>query len=66
MELRKISVPTFDGDVLNWAVFCEQFKKAIHKNKKLHDAQKLAYLWEAVERGPAKGVIQGLLHSAGT
>ena len=66
VELPKISVPTFDGDVLNWAVFWEEFEIAIHKNKKLHDAQKLAYLWDAVERGPAKRVIQGLSHSAGT
>lgn len=66
VELPKISVPTFDGDVLNWAVFWEQFDTAIHSSKKLHDAQKLAYLRDAVECGPAKKVIQGLAHSAGT
>ena len=66
VELPKFSVPTFDGDVLNWAVFWEQFQTAIHTNKKLHEAQKLAYLRDAVEKGPAKKVIQGLSHSAGT
>ena len=66
VELPKISVPTFDGDVLNWAVFWEQFETAIHNSKKLHDAQKLAYLRDAVDCGPAKKVIQGLAHSAGT
>ena len=66
MELPKFSVPTFDGDVLNWAVFWEQFQTAIYNNKKLHEAQKLAYLWDAVDKGPANKVIQGLSQSAGT
>ena len=66
VELPKFSVPTFDRDILNWAVFWEQFQTAIHNNKKLHKAQKLAYLRDAMEKGPAKKVIQGLLHSAGT
>ena len=47
-------------------MFWEQFDTAIHSSKKLHDAQKLAYLRDAVECGPAKKVIQGLAHSAGT
>ena len=33
VELPKFSVLTFDGDVLNWAVFWEQFETAIHNNK---------------------------------
>ena len=66
VELPKFSVPTFDGDVLNSVVFWEQFETAIHNNKKLHEAQKLAYLRDAVEKGPAKKAIQGLSHSAGT
>ena len=68
VELPKISVPTFDGDVLSWAVFWEQFQTAINDNKKLHEAQKLAYMYlrDAVDKGPAKKVIQGLAHSAGT
>ena len=66
VEVPKISVPTFDGDILSWAVFWEQFQTAIHDNKELHEAQKLAYLRDAVDKGPAKKVIQGLAHSAGT
>ena len=31
VELPKISVPTFDGDVLNWAVFWEQLETAIQQ-----------------------------------
>ena len=37
--LPKINVLTFGGDILNWAVFCEQFEMDIHNNKTLHDAQ---------------------------
>ena len=50
----------FGGDILNWVTFWEQFEIAIHSNKKLHDVQKLAYLRDAVEAGPAKHVINGL------
>ena len=66
VELPKISVPTFDGDILNWAVFWEQFEMPIHNNKKLHNTQKLTYSQDAVEGGPAKKVIQCLVHLAGT
>jgi len=64
IELPKVNIPTFDGDILNWVTFWEQFEIAIHSNKKLHDVQKLAYLRDAVEAGPAKHVIKGLSHSA--
>ena len=66
IELPKINIPTFDGDTLNWVTFWEQFDIAIHSNKKLHDVQRLAYLRDAVEAGPAKDVIKGLSHSAGS
>ena len=66
VELPKFSVLTFDGDVLNSAMFWEQFETAICNNKNLHEAQKLAYLRDAVEKGLAKKVIQSLSHSTGT
>ena len=40
IELPKIYIPTFDGNILNWVTFWEQFEIAIHLNKKLHDVQK--------------------------
>ena len=49
---------------MNWVTFWEQFDLAIHSNSKLHDVQKLAYLRNAVEAGPAKQVTRGLSHSA--
>ena len=60
IELPRISTPTFDGDILNWVAFWEQFEVAIHSNERLHDAQKFVYLREAVKDGPAKQVIQGI------
>ena len=65
VELPKISAPTFDGDILNWVAFWEQFETAIHNNEKLNDAQKFVYLREALKAGPAKQTIQGLSQSAG-
>ena len=66
VELPKSNIPTFDGDILNWVTFWEQFEIAVHSNKKLHDVQKLAYLRDTVDGGPAKHVIKGLSHSADT
>ena len=66
IELPRINIPKFDGDTLNWVTFWEQFEIAIHCNKSLHDVQKLAYLRDAVDAGPAKHAIKGLSHSAGS
>ena len=30
VKLPKISVPSFDGSLLNWSIFWEQFETAIH------------------------------------
>ena len=66
IELTKISIPTFNGDTLNWVTFREQFEIAIHLNKKVHVVQKLVYLQNAVEAGTAKYIIKGLSNSAGS
>ena len=54
VQLPIISAPTFDGDILNWVAFWEQFETAIHNNDRLNDAQKFVYLREALKMGPAK------------
>ena len=66
VEFPRISAPTFDGDILNWVAFWEQFEVAFHRNKKMHDGQKFVYVREAVKEGPAKQVIQGISHSSGS
>ena len=61
MKLAKVSFPTFDGKVLNWKSFWEQFDATIHCKTRLNDTGKLMYLQEALIDGPAKFVIQGLI-----
>ena len=60
LKLPKRSVPTFDGRVLNWKIFWEQFDAAIHSNGGLSDTERLTYLQDALKDGPARFVIQGL------
>ena len=53
-------MPTFDGDVLHWAHFREQFKISIHDRQQLSESEKLVYLQQAVKNGSAKPVIEAL------
>ena len=61
IQLPKIEVPTFDGNILNWRIFWEQFDSAIHSKHTLTDSDKLTYLRDALKGGPAKSVIGGRL-----
>ena len=63
VRLPKLDVPTFDGDILNWRTFWEQFCIAIHDCAHLSDAEKLAYLRHALKDGTAKSTIEGLSRS---
>ena len=40
VRLPKLDVPTFDGDILNWSTFWEQFCIAVHDRTHLSDAEK--------------------------
>ena len=35
VKLPRIDVPTFDGNIVNWAIFWEQFEAAIHSKRQL-------------------------------
>ena len=63
VKLPKLDVPTFDGDILSWRQFWEQFVVSVHDRNKLSDAEKLVYLQHAIKKGSAKGVIEGLSQS---
>ena len=63
VKLPKIDVPRFDGNVLNWHSFWDQYSVAIHSRISLSDAEKLAYLRTSLSDGPAKTVIEGLRSS---
>ena len=64
--MPKLSILKFDGDVLNWRTFWEQFGVSIHSRTQLSDAHKLAYLKDALKDGPAERITQGLAQTAGT
>ena len=64
VRLPKIEVPTFNGNVLEWNLFWEQFEVSVHSKIHISDTEKFAYLRQAVKDGPARHVIEGLAHSA--
>ena len=63
VKLPKLDVPTFDGNLLNWKMFWEQFTVSVHVRSNLTDAEKLAYLRHALKDGSAKSVVEGLSRS---
>ena len=43
-KLPKLEVPTFDGDLLKWKSFWDQFHVSIHNRADLTNAEKMVYL----------------------
>ena len=64
MKLSKIDVLMFNGNILHWNTFWEQFEVPIHSTTQLPNAAKLAYPRHAVKGGPTNQVIEGLSQSA--
>ena len=62
VRLPKIEVSTFDGIVLGWNLFREQFVVSVHSKVHISNVEKFAYLRQAVKDGPARHVIEGLAH----
>ena len=60
IKLPKITVPTVNGNILNWTSFWEQFEVTVHSKNNLQDVEKLVYLKDAVKNSPARHVIEGL------
>ena len=48
-KLPKLEVPTFDGDILKWKSFWDQFSVSIHKRSDLTAAEKMVYLQNALK-----------------
>ena len=63
VRLPKLEVPVFDGEILRWQTFWEQFCVAIHDRTDISDTEKLVYLRHAIKDGTAKNVIEGLSRS---
>ena len=64
IHLPKISVPTFDGHILQWRSFWEQFELYVHNKDELSDAIKLPYLRDALKDGLALHIKEGLALTA--
>ena len=64
VKLPKLSVPTFEGKVLNCKRFWEQFNATIHCKTRLNDTEELMYLQEALKDGLARFVIEGLTQTS--
>ena len=63
VNLPKIEIATFNGDLLSWQTFWEQFDVSIHSRRDVSNAEKLAYLCHSLKDGSAKAVIEGLSQS---
>lgn len=57
-HLPRMELPKFDGDVLKWYQFWDQFSSNIH-DRNISDVDKLLYLQSVLE-GNAKQAIEGL------
>ena len=64
LNLTRIEIPTFDGNILNWRLFWEGFQAAVHDKPHLGEIDKLTYLWDALKDWPARNVIHGLTQTA--
>ena len=63
LKLPKLDVPTFDGSVILWRAFWEQFQISVHDQKSLSNSEKLVYLKHALKDGAARQVVEGLSRS---
>ena len=62
-KLPKLEMPIFDGDILKWKSFWDQFSVAIHERSDLTAAEKMVYLQNALKDKTAKSTIEGLTKS---
>ena len=49
VQLPKIHLPTFEGNLMNWSTFWSQFRVAVDSNADLSEKHKLAHLCDAVQ-----------------
>ena len=59
VRLPKLDIEKFDGDVINWSSFWDQFSTAIHENDSLSEINKFTHL-KSFLCDSAKLTISGL------
>ena len=57
VQLSKISVPIFSGNIMQWSSLWEQFDVSIHQKESLQDVKKLAYLRYALKSFKASNLM---------
>ena len=60
VRLPKLDAPTFDGRLVNWRPFWDQFNVAIHGRSSLSKADKLAYLRNSLKDEDSLRVCRNL------
>ena len=59
VKLRKLELKPFDGNILNWQKFCDQFESSVHNQPHLSDIDKFSYL-KTLLTSAAAACISGL------
>ena len=60
VQLPKLTIQPFDGNVTQWTSFWDSFDSAIHQNTGLNEVDKFNYL-RSLLRGSARDAISGLM-----
>ena len=63
VKLPKLDVPVFDGNIIHWKRFWDQFTITVHSKTTLSNAEKTVYLQHVIKDGSARNAIEGLSHS---
>jgi len=63
VKLPKIDVPIFDGELLHWQTFWEQFSISVEKQYDISSTENLVYLCHAVKDDVARSTIESLSHT---
>ena len=56
-KLPKLEIPRFDGNMLGWQSFWEQFEIIVHKDDELTNPERLVYLQQALKGGSAMNAM---------
>ena len=66
IELPKIKVPTFEGDLMGWSTFWATFRSTVHDRSELSNTQKLNYLRQAITDPSLQLLLNSPLESSET
>ena len=62
LELPKLEVPKFTGEILECRSYGNMFKVSVHDQESMSTPEKLLYLRQVMSGSPAAQVIKGLSH----